>query len=177
MFLYLLLFPPLYLVSSMIGNTPASPQISSRMILLKNEGPKSLRFYATTMQCPYFMSVYYPICIFCMTIFQSCFLITVSDVLQHCHPGYGEMQSKHGLPNIGKSLTPMKIEEKSQPELHIKYLYLWFRYITVSNLVEPVQSKPVATRGRRDVRICSWGWWKEVPLGQKLSDLKKTLSR
>lgn len=155
MFLHLLLPPSLYVVPSMIANMPASPQVSSRMILLKNECPKSLRFYATTMQCPYFMSVYYPICIFCMTIFQSCSLFTESGMLQHCQDGYGEMQNKHGLPHIGKSLLPMKTEEKSQPELHIKYLYLRFRYITASNLVEPVQSKPVATRERSDMRICS----------------------
>lgn len=88
--------PILYMVSSMVGNTPASSQISSRMIHLKNEGPKSLRFYATTMQCPYFISVYYPICISCMTIFQSCCLIRVSGMLQHYQNGYGAMQNKHG---------------------------------------------------------------------------------
>lgn len=76
------------------------------------------------MQCLYFMCLHYPICIPCMTIFQSPCLITVSGTLQHCQDGYGEVQNKHGSPHIGNSFTLIKMEEKFQPELRIKYLHL-----------------------------------------------------
>lgn len=62
--------PSPYLVSSMVGNTPASPQNSSGIIYFETEGPESLRFYANTMQCPCLMSVYLPICIFCLIKFS-----------------------------------------------------------------------------------------------------------
>lgn len=134
----------------MTGNTPASPQISSRMIHFKNEVPKGLRFYASTMQSPYFISLYYSICISCITIFQSCCFITVSGIPQHCQDGYGEMQNKQGSPHIGKSLIPMKIEEKSQPELNTCSYDLG---ILLLSACTTCSSKPVAPKERRDMRI------------------------
>lgn len=62
--------PSPYLVSSMVGNIPASPQNSSGIIYFETEGPESLRFYANTMQCPCLMPVYLPICIFCLIKFS-----------------------------------------------------------------------------------------------------------